>query len=377
MSRSHRVRRLWIPPFSAVIALLALMSIGGCRDALAPDERYPTVFSNAPPPLQPIGPVLAFQRYQNGSGDIFRIAASGKYLKQLTFGSADDFQPAWSPDGKKLAWVQAADGVSQIYVMNPDGSGKSNLSNSNSRDQLPVWSPDGSRILFERRGNTLLSPNWEIYVMNADGSAKINLSKKHTATDQHARWSPSGAQVVFVSQRDGNREVYRVNADGTGLLRLTQNAFDDDFPDWSPDGQTIAFEWHGGASPDQVYIMNADGSAQHALNSGLNYTWRPRWSPSGSKLLVNFEDKLMVLNPDGSDPVIVAHDHSSAGLDDAVWSPDGNRIACWGFDPYVYRNDPTDIQGLRTVGADGSATQVVTNHVYETGIRDKWPTWKP
>jgi Tol biopolymer transport system component len=92
---------------------------------------------------------------------------------------------------------------------------------------------------------------------------------------------------------------------------------------------------------------------------------------------VNFEDKLMVLNPDGSDPVIVAFDHSSAGLGDAVWSPDGNRIAYWGWDPYVYRNDATDIQGLRTVGADGSATQVVTNHVYETGIRDWWPTWKP
>jgi Tol biopolymer transport system component len=362
----------------AALWLAACLAGAGCRDAVAPDERgSPAEFNNAPPPLQPIGPVLAFQRhYPDGNSDIFSIAASGKYLTQLTFGAAADSQPAWSPDGKKLAWVEAANGISQIYVMNPDGSGKTNLSHSNTRDRLPVWSPNGSRILFERRVVTLmLKTYWEIYVMNADGSAQLNLSQ-HAANDQHARWSPSGSEVVFMSQRDGNMEVYRVSAKGTGLLRLTQNALEDDAPDWSPDGQTIAFERHG-ASVKQVYTMNVDGSAQTPLNSGLNDTGRPRWSPSGSKLLVNFEYKLMVLNPNGSEPVVVAIDASAVGLGDAAWSPDGSRIAYRGWDPYLNQNEATDIEGLRTVGADGGGKQVVTNNVFRTLIRDMWPTWKP
>jgi hypothetical protein len=62
-----------------------LLYLGGCRDTVAPVEQVdPSALSNAPPPWQPIGPVLAFQRGQNGSSDIFRVAASGnlKYLRR-------------------------------------------------------------------------------------------------------------------------------------------------------------------------------------------------------------------------------------------------------------------------------------------------------
>jgi Tol biopolymer transport system component len=363
-----------------LIAATACLAGTGCREPAAPDEPSDRAeLSTAPPPFEPIGPVLAFQRYVGGKSDIYSIAASGKYLKQLTFSSANDVQPAWSPDGKKLAWARATNGVSQIYVMNPDGSGTTNLSNSNTRDQLPVWSPGGTRILFERRTVDLTSKTkttGEIYVMNPDGSAQINLSQ-HPANDEHARWSPTGSHVVFVSERDGNKEIYRVSVKGTGLLRLTQNAVYDDFPDWSPDGQTIAFERQG--SPDlQVYTMKADGSAPAPLCCVRDHTARPRWSPDGSKLVIKFVEDLMVVNADGSNPVIVASDKPNyAGLGDAVWSPDGSRIAFWDSDPYVNGNDPTDIEGIRTVNPDGSGKQVVTNNIVETGVHDSWPSWKP
>jgi Tol biopolymer transport system component len=366
-----------------LISAVTICALGtGCRDAVAPDENVGAPeLSSAPPPLEPIGPVLAFQRSQNGSSDIFRIAASGKFLMQLTSSSAADSQPAWSPDGKKLAWVQAANGTSQIWVMNPDGSGKTNLSNSKSRDRLPVWSPDGSKILFERRvTNLLLKTYWDIYVMNADGSGQLNLSN-HAANDQHARWSPSGTDVVFTSQRDGNRELYRVNTKGSGLVRLTYNSLDDDNADWSPNGQKIAFDrFPNGSHPlyGSVYTMNADGSAVSLLNSQLYYAYNPRWSPSGSTLLLLAEGgwDVIVVNADGSNPLELEVDGSSGGPGDAVWSPDGSRIAYSNWEPFDNGND--DAYGIRTVSPDGTGKQIVTNHPGNSGIIwDQWPAWKP
>jgi Tol biopolymer transport system component len=220
--------------------------------------------------------------------------------------------------------------------------------------------------------------NWEIYLMNADGSGQINLSK-HFAFDRNARWSPSGAQVAFVSTRDGNREIYRVNADGSSSVNLTQNSQDDDDPSWSPDGQKIAFERYNPDPPVccyvTVYTMNADGSAQVLLNGALEDANDPRWSPSGSRLLVleQGDVKLTVLNADGSGPTVIQNNVN--GLGDAVWSPDGKRVAYWGWDPWDNGND--DVQGIRTVGADGGFKQFVTNHLHGTGIRDRSPVWRP
>ena len=82
--------------------------------------------------------------------------------------------------------------------------------------------------------------NAEIYVMNADGSAQENLTRQ-PASDSHPSWSRDGRKLVFVSRRDGNSEIYVMNADGSGLRNLTRTPSDDLDPAWSPDGRTIAF----------------------------------------------------------------------------------------------------------------------------------------
>ena len=93
----------------------------------------------------------------------------------------------------------------------------------------PCWSPDGSRILFpsDRDGNR------EIYLMNADGSELKNLTN-HPATDDHSLWSPDGSKIVFSSERDGNKEIYLMNSDGSHPFRVTENTAYDGFPSWSP-----------------------------------------------------------------------------------------------------------------------------------------------
>ena len=102
--------------------------------------------------------------------------------------------------------------------------------------QAPAWSRDGRTIVFV----SWRDGNGEVYAMDADGSAPRNLTQ-HPAKDVRPAWSPDGRRIAFVSRRDGNSEVYVMNADGSGKRNLTRNRANDDYPTWSPDGRRIAF----------------------------------------------------------------------------------------------------------------------------------------
>ena len=100
--------------------------------------------------------------------------------------------------------------------------------------------------------------------MKADGSGLRNLTPKPVGAYAAPAWSPDGRKLAFVSDRDGNSEVYVMNANGSGQRNLTRNpAFDAD-PAWSPDGRKIAFVSNRDGSYG-VYVMNADGSGQRRL----------------------------------------------------------------------------------------------------------------
>ena len=75
--------------------------------------------------------------------------------------------------------------------------------------------------------------NYEVYVMNADGSGQANLTN-NAAADFQPSWSPDGTQIAFASTRDGNYEVYVMNADGSGQANLTNNAAIDFYPTGRP-----------------------------------------------------------------------------------------------------------------------------------------------
>ena len=156
--------------------------------------------------------------------------------------------------------------------------------------------------------------NYEIYVMNANGSGQTNLSN-NAAGDEFPAWSPDGSKIVF--QR--NLEIYVMNANGTGQTNLTNNAAGDQEPDWSPDGSKIAFR----SSRDgnvEIYKMNADGSGQTRLTNNTREDAHPAWSPDGSKIAfahnLTGEFQVYTMNANGSGQANLSNNISND------WEPD-------------------------------------------------------
>lgn len=142
--------------------------------------------------------------------------------------------------------------------------------------------------------------NDEIYAMNADGTGQTNLAQ-NAASDQIPHWSRDGSKIAFESDRDdgSTSEIYVMNADGTGQTRLTTNSANDYAPVWSPDGSKIAFVSHRDGN-DEIYVMNADGTGQVRLTNNATYDSAPTWSPDGTKIAyhTSSQDRLSHLLPD-------------------------------------------------------------------------------
>lgn len=115
---------------------------------------------------------------------------------------------------------------------------------------------------------------------NADGSGAVNLTN-HPAIDVSPTWSPDGKQIAFVSDRNGELQIYVMNSDGSNLRRITSGGYSTD-PSWSPniDVNKIAFVRVEGAEAN-IYTINTDGSDEQRLTSGSGRNENPSWSPDG------------------------------------------------------------------------------------------------
>ncbi len=271
--------------------------------------------------------VFVRERAAHRFTDIYVMNADGSGRRRLTRSPQNDGEAVWSPDGRKIAFVRVRGGRAAIYLVNADGSGLRRLAHaiafgphpgapSPGFEADPAWSPDGQKIVFvsNRDGN------YDIFVVNADGSGLRNLTRSER-NDRDPMWSPDGGAIAFQGKRDPpseleraacqprcqSEEIYVIDADGSGLRRLTHNWRFDGAPVWSPDGRKILFEHRH--HPD-VWVVNADGSGRRNLTWSVTQPFAtdgaPAWSRDGRKILFvsNRGDgnwfEVYVMNADGS-----------------------------------------------------------------------------
>jgi len=196
--------------------------------------------------------------------------------------------------------------------------------------------------------------NWEVYVMNADGTNQTNLTN-NPAQDFMPSWSPDGAKITFNSDRDGNQEIYVMDADGSSQTRITNDSAVEVHSSWSPDGTRIAFR--SNRDDDfEIYVIDADGSNQTRLTSNPAQDNWPSWSPDGTRIAFqsNKDDNfdIYIMNADGSNQTRLT-DNPARDWQPS-WSPDGLKIA---FNTY------RDIVGeVYVMDADGSNPVNLTNN---------------
>jgi TolB protein len=270
----------------------------GLRRLTVPPTRQ-ALGGDSGPVWAPGGKSLVFERNLPYWGTdrmrLMAVSARGGAARPLTTGPFDAM-PSFSPDGRRIAFTRVVQSVvaptASLFTMDGVGRHLEPLL-ANGIDLSAAWSPDGKTIAFSRLESTS-RPLREatLYLADTDGSHLRSLGVHGLS----AAWSPDGTRLAFVSFDDANAppcpaascppsgELYVVQADGSGLRRLTSSKADDEHPSWSPDGSRIAFAsgFDVRSQGHAPWLMVIRASGGKALRIGQSSgVIDPSWSPAG------------------------------------------------------------------------------------------------
>ncbi|MGC8953075.1 TolB family protein, partial [Chloroflexus sp.] len=207
----------------------------------------------------------------------------------------NEFNPMVSPDGTQLLVVSERTGRPDLNLWSGPAPGSLPIAMRLTRDlpacryETPAWSPDGRVVYWVSD----CDGNFEIYraelryqpIVRRQVVAQLfaeltnirNLTN-NAVNDRFARVSPDGKQIAFASDRDGNWEIYVMNSDGSNVRRLTNNPATDDAPTWSPDGRQLAFA-SDRDSDFEIYILNvSDGTITQQVTQNTAQDRWPLWA---------------------------------------------------------------------------------------------------
>ena len=297
-----------------------------------------------------------------------------------------------------IPFFSTRDGNAEIYLMNPDGTNTRRLTDNTDGDASPALSPDGKTIVFESNRNNALEGQvplniGDLFLMKDDGSHQTRLTRGSSVS-----WSPDGKYITFHRSASGlacpvsgpppfpgipgcpikadpgaatwDNDIFIAKvgdllenvAEPTNITNSPQ--IDDD-PDWSPDGQHIAFTRHefndnqNNSVTAEVYVLNLETEAPpQRLTNNLEEERAPAWSPDGTRIAYmcrkgsNGTFEICVMDADGNNQVRLTDNTVFDG--GPSWSPDGKQIA-------FGRTIPPQPQQIWLMNADGTGQVQLTS----------------
>ena len=269
------------------------------------------------------GDRIVFTSDRDGDLDIYSISPSGEEETNLTRSAADEFSPRLSPNGKFVAYLTGEPGAAVLEVISTDGENRSEVANGDSIISDYHWSPDSRRLAF-------LSASGEqkrVMAANADGSLSFQITSM--SGDEVGDWSRDGQLVVFALTEGDERGIYLRNPDGVNEFRLTERA--DFMPRWSPTSDHIAFISNRDGNVDLYVAEVTDGVAPVTvrLTDSEAAEYDIAWSPNGKEIVFVSDEEgnpeIYSVSREGKSATRLTFNTVADGQ--PAWSPTGQRIA--------------------------------------------------
>ena len=243
---------------------------------------------------------IAYLTNQSGNFDIYIIGEDGKNQKQLTTNKGWDWSPKWNKHLQAIIY-NSNDTLKKFSIKAIDRNGIEKNLDTKGMEEF-MLSPDGKKALYTLKDNN------NRYIGLFDPEKETNqLLITHPSYNGRPDWSPDGNSFSFISDRDGNNELYVFDLNSRNTKRLTNSEKSEKYTSWMPDSETIVYTYHYSDERDNehndIFSINVKSQKKHQITKDQNFYQEIDVSPDGKKIVFhakrNSKDHLYIIDING------------------------------------------------------------------------------
>ncbi len=323
-----------------------------CLVGVSKDEEI----GDSGPVISPDGKTVAFVRAQISGTDLYTVPVAGGTPNRLTTDGKtmdETFTPMWTADGRFICFNSTRSGTERTWRI-PAGGGA--VEPETTYPGVGALSPDGSRLVY--LGPSAFSGS-SVWRTELAGEGGVVVGKQQllpdSAFDYAPRPSPDGRQIVFESERSGIDQIWKSNADGSDLRKLTSLSGNAGAPQWSADGKWIVFDYlPENQNHRQIFAMDAEGRNLHTVVSGNYNKGVPSFSNDG---------KAIYFTSDRTGSFQIWRHELATGRETQL-THDGGQVGLESFDGKTLYFSKLSGGGIWSMPANGGEVQHVTDALH-------------